>query len=238
MYLDRIQTCINRPTFRQKALSQNIVLGRDNNLNNYLIQLLKELNFKEENAQIIINKIKKAYSNNRIYHNLEHIKSMLISFEEFMNCSIESEKIKSPSEFMFAILMHDYINGVPGEVEKSSEVAKKFWETNTKKDFSYIRGLILATDYSKSNNKSFDEKLIQDLDLKILGENSKKYEYYSNTIREEYSRFSDDLFKPARIKVLNSFLDKEHIYNTTFFRDNYEKQARINLKNEIEYLSN
>ena len=87
-------------------------------------------------------------------------------------------------------------------------------------------------------NNSFDEKLIQDLDLKILGENSKKYEDYSNSIREEYSNFCDEIFKPARIKVLKSFLDREHIYNTKFFRDNYEKQARINLKNEIEYLSN
>lgn len=238
MYIDKIQSSISSPIFKQKVIPKNIVLNKQTCFDNSLIQIFKELDFKEESRNTIINKIKKAYSNNRKYHNLEHIKSMLISFDEFMNCSIESEKIKNPSEFKFAILMHDYIQGVPEEVERSSEVAENLWETNTNKDFSYIRSLILATDHSQPRNNSFDEKLIQDLDLKILGENSKKYEDYSSSIREEYSSFCDEIFKPARIKVLKSFLDREHIYNTKFFRDNYEKQARINLQKEIKNLSN
>ena len=233
MFINKIQQPIITKTLKQRILDKSR-LSNKTSIDNDFIQIFKALNFKDENINQIINDIKKVYSKNRKYHNITHIRYMLKAFEEFMFNSIESAKVKNPSEFNYAILMHDYINGEPDDIAKSINIAEKIWKTNTTKDFSYIKTLITSTDYSKPVTiRTFDEKLMQDLDLKILGSNQDEYAIYSNSVREEFSNYPDEIYRNERIKILNSFLNKMNIYNTTHFQSNYEQQARINIKKEI-----
>ena len=97
----------------------------------------------------------------------------------------------------------------------------------------YVENLINATDYNKCVTPDFDGQLIQDLDLNTLGADYIEYDKYSNQIRCEYIQYPDSVFYKERIKVLNNFLNRKYIFNTKYYRDNYEYIARANLIKEL-----
>ena len=163
---------------------------------------------------------------------------MLKGFDDFMLHSKDAGKITNPNEFRFAILMHDYINGIPDDVEKSALKAEELLKSvSSDVNIGNIKRLILATDYVKENkNLSFDEKLMQDIDLMILGQNPYKYNNYSKLIRLQYSNYPDSVYNPARKQILQSFLERENIYNTDYYKQSLEQQATQNIANEIKSL--
>ncbi|MBD5402428.1 pantetheine-phosphate adenylyltransferase [bacterium] len=199
--------------------------------------IVKNLGFDQEKSVEVFNKIIDTYDNPvRGYHDVKHIFSMLKNLDEFILNNPNS--IQNLNEFKFAILMHDYVNGTPNEVNESIAVAEKFInQIAPNHNSNYIKRVILATDYSHNISKpSIDEMLIQDLDLSILGSNPVDYKEYANLIREQYSNLADDIFNNARKRILQNFLDKENIYNIDYFKTKYEVQARMNISKELETL--
>lgn len=208
-------------------------------LKNTMDGVLKNLGFSEDEAKEIFEDFMNTYDKpSRGHHGIKHIETMLKGFDDFMVHSPDSIKVKNPDEFRFAIFMHDYINGEEEEVEKSAEAAKTLLNRAFDGyDASNVEKLIFATDYSKTDRiLSFEEKLMQDLDLIILGESREKYNNYAKLIRLQYSDFSDDVFKPARAKIMQGFLDRPFIYNTQYYRARYEEKARENISKEIAAL--
>ena len=59
---------------------------------------------------------------------------------------------------------------------------------------------------------------MQDIDLMILGQNPYKYNNYSKLIRLQYSNYPDSVYNPARKQILQSFLERENIYNTDYYK--------------------
>lgn len=197
--------------------------------------IVKNLGFDREKSVEVFNKIIDAYDNPvRGYHDDKHIFSMLKNLDEFILNNPDS--IQNPNEFKFAILMHDYVNGTPNEINESIAAAEEFIKQITPNyNSNYIKKVILATDYSHNiSNSSMDEMLIQDLDLAILGSNPVDYKRYAKLIRQQYSNIPDDIFNNARKRILQSFLNKENIYNIDYFKTKYEVQARMNISNELE----
>jgi predicted metal-dependent HD superfamily phosphohydrolase len=87
---------------------------------------------------------------------------------------------------------------------------------------------------TKRHEPSDDEiDLFTDADLSILGSSPDVYQLYSQQVRQEYSIYPDLLYKAGRKKMLLHFLEMEHIYKTSFFRNKYETTARRNLENEL-----
>lgn len=241
----------NRISYKHENAHPNFGAKKNVNLSNFVPQgiskklylkksfdnIAENLGFNREKSIEVFNKIIAAYNNpTRGYHNDKHIVSMLKNLDEFILHNPTS--IKKPNEFKFAILMHDYINGTPNEVSDSIDAAEKFIQyMRPNHNADYIKKLILATDYSrKTTNPSIDEMLIQDLDLLILGSIPSDYQEYAKLIRKQYSHISDNVFNNERTKILQSFLDKQNIYNIDYFRSKYEVQARKNITGEIEAL--
>ena len=50
----------------------------------------------------------------------------------------------------------------------------------------------------ENKNLSFDEKLMQDIDLMILGQNPYKYNNYSKLIRLQYSNYPDSVVQSCQ----------------------------------------
>lgn len=170
----------------------------------------------------------------RYYHNINHIYKMLNNFDDFMRCSGCADQIKNINDFAFAIIMHDYVHGTINDVADSVQKAKEFLQKiDLKYDTKYVENLINATDYNKCVKTDFDGQLIQDLDLNTLGADYIEYDKYSNQIRCEYIQYPDSVFYKERIKVLNNFLNRKYIFNTKYYRDNYEYIARANLIKEL-----
>ena len=59
------------------------------------------------------------------------------------------------------------------------------------------------------------------------------YYKYSQDIRAEYSIYPDDVYYPARKKVLQHFMSMKSIYKTEFFINKFEALARENLHHEL-----
>lgn len=214
------------PIFRSKLNNANIET------------ILHKIGFSIYDSQIVSENIIKTYNHpKRGYHGVKHILDMLESFEKFMTWSNQSILIKDPDAFKFAILMHDYVNGEPDEVEKSAMKAKKIlYKISPNYDFSYIESLIMATDYSSPQKLNFEQKLMQDIDLEILGKPFEEYKKYSDAIREQYANYPDEIYKPARKKILKTFINKNSVYNTEYYKIKYETQARENIEQEIAFL--
>ena len=81
-----------------------------------------------------------------------------------------------------------------------------------------------------------DAGLLVDIDLSILGANPDRFDEYEYQIRQEYAWVPDGLFRTKRKALLQGFLARTRIFNTTYFVERYEKQARLNLKRSLDQL--
>ena len=196
---------------------------------------LANIEINKTDAKEIFNDFVNAYDSiGRGYHGLEHIETML---RDFVNNINFRNQVKNYDMFKYAIFMHDYKNGLPNDVVESAKYALNLVKHLSEYNKKYINKLIMATDYEHSPEiTTFDEALIQDLDLAILGKNSIEYKKYSASVRQEYAKFDNSIYNPARIKLLQKFLSKNYIYNTPYFRNNFESSARKNIQLEIKSL--
>jgi predicted metal-dependent HD superfamily phosphohydrolase len=176
---------------------------------------------------------KKYTEKGRHYHHLEHLKNMFSELESVQN------QISGFNSVSFSIFYHDVIYNASSKSneEKSGDFArvrlqKLGIDTHS---IEKIYSQILAT---KTHQKSDDNdtNYLLDADLSVLGYDSHMYSAYTQNIRKEYSIYPDFLYRPGRKKVLEHFLALEHIFKTDYFKEKYEKQARENIRLEINLL--
>ena len=94
---------------------------------------------------------------------------------------------------------------------------------------------ILATRH-EAQPEHGDSALVVDIDLSILGRSAVDYDQFERDIREEYRWVPSFLYKRKRCEILQSFLERDSIYTTPYFRDRYEGVARSNLRNAVRAL--
>src|SRR5262245_27031734 len=186
--------------------------------------------------EILFNSIVEHYSaKNRAYHDLSHIQSLLSLSESL------PDKIQNRDAFYFAIWFHDVIYDTKrsDNEEKSAEFTVKALAGMgvPEQTIATAREMVLATKDHRGANLSWDMKAFLDLDTSILGAPEETYKKYSTAIRKEYSWVPDILYRKGRMKVLNDFLEREHIYHTEEIKAEYELQARNNIAVEIKALS-
>lgn len=178
--------------------------------------------------------IEKNYSyKKRHYHSLQHLNYMMEKLKAYKNHLEEVDTIT------FSVFYHDIIYDPKKQhnEEKSAEVAHdrlmqlKVSPLQVEKCVQQI----IATK-SHQQREANDTNFLLDFDLAILGDTPEKYREYVAHIRKEYSIYPDFLYKRGRKKVLKHFLEMPEIFKTTEFVAAYEKQARINLSNELESL--
>jgi predicted metal-dependent HD superfamily phosphohydrolase len=180
--------------------------------------------------QLLVTKYSEKH---RAYHNLSHINYLLGEAEK-----IEFEDFEA---VFLATWFHDAIyepRRKDNEIQ-SAKLAIKLLQTlnlpNNK--IKQVEKIIIATQTHSAENLDDDGKIFLDLDLSILGANEEIYQNYSRVIRHEYAYVPNFLYRRGRKKVLENFLRRETIYFTENLRQRFEKQARINLSNEIKELS-
>jgi len=179
--------------------------------------------------------IEKYSQPGRAYHNLIHVNELLA---EVSKCE---ELIKEPQKVKLAVWFHDVIYN-PGRKDNESQSAEFAKRNLSKLGFlnmfcQDVADLIMDTTH-KEKPKTKDGLCLADADLAILGANPDRYMEYARQIREEYSDVVDEeSYKKGRSNVMQSFLDRKHIYHTKFFRQIYETRARENIKREIALLN-
>ena len=169
----------------------------------------------------------KAYSEkHRSYHTLEHISACL----SHLDSAVEPEK--NAPELELALWFHDAIYKPFSKTneEDSAELAKAFLsKNNVPQDcVERIYTLIMYTkDHAVPDN--LDAQLMLDIDLSILGTTRDIYQQFEKDIRKEYKRVPFFIFKKKRKAILESFLNRPRLFQTQYFFDLFEAQAKDNL---------
>lgn len=98
-----------------------------------------------------------------------------------------------------------------------------------------VKKLILATKHDTAQTDN-DTQYMVDIDMSVVGKEPKIYNQYKKDVRQEYYMATDDLYTFGRSQFLNGMLNKEKIFQTKYFADRYQKQAEINMTEELKEL--
>lgn len=185
-------------------------------------------------------RISQAYKEpHRAYHTLSHISHCL---GEFVSCRHLAEDRLA---LQIAIWFHDfrYEPGRTDNEEWSGREAARFCHRMKQQKLTFpVFRMIMATKHTKpSPYWKIDTQLLVDIDIAILGRSWREFKRYEDGIKQEYriepyGSVPEEVFARERVKILEGFLSREHIYCTEFFREKYEEQAEENLRRSIREL--
>jgi len=173
----------------------------------------------------------------RFYHNLKHVANLFHLFDEHISLA------ENPALIGFAIFYHDIVYDTlrnDNEEQSALKAQEHLLQLNFKQSFvDNVGALILATkDHTVDPAYPYqnDMALFLDLDLAVLGEEWQDYEYYSSNIRNEFNQYPDPVFNSGRKHALYQLLQKERLYYTSHFQQQFEAKARQNMQREISLL--
>jgi predicted metal-dependent HD superfamily phosphohydrolase len=169
----------------------------------------------------------------RAYHTLNHIQDCLQEFDQ------ARALVEQANEVELALWCHDVIydpQAADNETRSAAWAGKILMEGGVAtKAIMRIQDLILATRHNTPPDRP-DTALLVDIDLASLGYTAATFDRNNAAIRHEYQQTPAATYRAARIRVLESFLARPAIYQTEWFHDRYEVQARENLARAIQDL--
>lgn len=203
-------------------------------LTDTFLHLVKQYSNNHELANNLWLEIFTKYSDSkRHYHTIEHLEAMISASKEV------KDKIEDWDTFLFAVFYHDIIyksSGNSNEEESAKLTMQRLSEIKYPAEkIAKCAQMIIATKHHELSEDN-DTNYLTDADLCILGKSLEIYQKYAEQIREEYTVYPDFMYNSGRKKALQHFLQMSSIFKTDYFITRFEKQARINLQNELESL--
>ena len=174
-------------------------------------------------AQLVV-----AYEEpHRRYHTLDHIVEML-------DCLAQSRHVaKDPDAIALAIWFHDCIyDSRAGDGENERMSAERLAELHTDPPSAAAQAMILHSVHHEASDDS-DTQLFCDLDLYRLGVDFATFQQHGRNVRAEYAWIDDSTWASGRSRFMQRFLDRPAIYQTDYWRDRLETQARDNLARTV-----
>jgi len=204
---------------------------RDDYLQRWLT-VLQTLPSSKKQKHKIYDDLKRRYAeSHRAYHTFEHIKACLQQLDKVSNT------LENALHVELALWFHDVIYNPRSESNEvdSAEYAKQALQTLalSEEAIQVIEHLILLTQHP-SQPQTYDEQILLDIDLSILGAEKSGFALYNENIRREYRWVDDVIYQKERAKVLANFLAQTRIYHTKYFFDKKEILARKNLVFALE----
>ncbi len=178
--------------------------------------------------------LSKAYQEkHRHYHTDAHIDACLRHFDEVKYLA------ESPFQIEMALWFHDavYKPFAKDNERQSADWCSDFLTQNEVDNATIqnIETLIMATLHHAIPENN-DTQLLVDIDLSILGTSRKTYQEFEQQVRKEYRWIPYFYYRKKRIAILQSFLERQRIYQSDFFYQKLESQARENLSAAIQLL--
>jgi predicted metal-dependent HD superfamily phosphohydrolase len=174
----------------------------------------------------------------REYHDLRHIDFCLKEFFKVRDRRpIVKDYARGECEHPWlveaAIWYHDsvYDTHAKDNEERSADFAISSLRLR-KKDAVIVRELILDTKHA-AMPKTFDGRILADIDLAGLGKRYEDFVADGRKIREEYAWVGDEEFMEGRLSFLTGLLRRPTIYWTPMFQKAHEKRAQMNLRQAV-----
>lgn len=170
----------------------------------------------------------------RFYHKLPHVLHCLGEFGRAFRLT------SSPDALEFALWFHDAVYDPKAKDNEEQSVALALSVARTASlpnGFGEkVAVLILATKHTEVLAEP-NTQLIADIDLTVLAQSDRTFDQYEREIRLEYAWVPDEQFAEGRSAILQLFLARPTVYQTKFFRELYEEQARRNIRRSLQRLS-
>ena len=87
---------------------------------------------------------------------------------------------------------------------------------------------IIATQEHQPSNQH-DLNYLLDIDLAILASPPERFAEYEQQIQQEYAWVDTEIYKVKRAEVLQHFYQMQPLYQTEYFRNHFEQNAKVNL---------
>jgi predicted metal-dependent HD superfamily phosphohydrolase len=188
-------------------------------------------------AGAVLEETVRAYGEpHRHYHTIDHIAELLALLDRHCAGAADHDALT------LAILFHDIVYD---PTRQDNEQASAAWAAARLDGLGFPGDLrakvarhIAATRHDRRIDATGepDLALLLDLDLSILAASPGDYGAYAQAVRREYAFVPDRLYRPARRRVLEGFLQRERIYLTEPLRAAWEPSARANLAAEVAQL--
>lgn len=163
----------------------------------------------------------------RQYHSLQHLAECLVALEAALPLA------QHPAEVEVALWFHDAVYDLQrsDNEQKSADWARETLQAAALPPAlcQRVHALVMATRHSAAPEGA-DAQLLVDIDLGILAAPAARFAEYEQQIRTEYAFVPGWIFRRKRRAVLQSFLDRPHIYSTAHFHALHEAVARTNLQ--------
>jgi predicted metal-dependent HD superfamily phosphohydrolase len=170
----------------------------------------------------------------RGYHNTAHIRDCLSQLD------LSRELTRRPDQVEAAIWFHDavYVPGASDNEHRSARLAEiSLVACAVQLEVARRIGeLILATRHV-TLPRDPDSQLLCDIDLSILGRAPAEFDDFERAIRQEYAQVPEADYRRERSAVLAGLLRREVLYQTDYFRNRFEEQARKNLQRALAALA-
>ena len=192
----------------------------------YWTQFSAELNLDKKQAEGLSSLLENAYTESqRYYHTVQHIVECLDLFHQI------KAQFNDPITVELAIWFHDVIYDpkASDNEEQSAALMQKYCSNLLASDqIQKVYEWIIAT---KKHQASTDQDLnyLLDIDLAILGSSTVRFAEYEQQIQQEYAWVEPELYKLKRAEVLHYFFQMKPLYQTEYFRQLFEDQAKQNL---------
>ncbi len=187
------------------------------------------------NGLSIFNALAEAYAAPvRAYHTAEHINDCLAQFDLSRNTAQRADEVE------VAIWFHDavYVPAGSDNEDRSAELARvALGDSGVLPEVTErIARLVLATRHVNIPGEP-DAALLCDIDLSIFGRSPDTFDEFERRIRREYAWVPEPIYRRARTEILEGFLRRRSIYQTSYFRGLYEVPARANLERVLKELA-
>ena len=192
----------------------------------YWTQFSAELILDKKQAEVLYSLLENAYTESqRYYHTIQHIIECLDLFHQI------KAQFNDPITVELAIWFHDIIYDpkASNNEEQSAALMQKYCSNLLVSDqIQKVYDCIIAT---KKHQASIDQDLnyLLDIDLAILGSSTVRFAEYEQQIQQEYAWVESELYKLKRAEVLQYFFQMKPLYQTEYFRQLFEDQAKQNL---------
>lgn len=162
----------------------------------------------------------------RVYHTLDHIQSCFNIFQDVVHLA------KNADALALAIWFHDAIYDIDANDNEQRSADWFLRETKGVFDDS-LRDLvyehILATTHSGIEIQDHDSRIMVDIDLFSFGKPWPEFLRDSENVRAEKPGVPDGEFYPKQCGFQQFLLEQPRFFQSDYFYQHYEKQARQNL---------
>lgn len=169
----------------------------------------------------------------RAYHNCAHLRACLYHLQS------TTAPLEDPHAVELALWFHDaiYWPWSHHNEERSAVWAQRFLQQQglPAQRVATVVQHILDTKHTPGPLTG-DALWVVDIDLAILGQEDAVYRQFERNVRKEYFFVRWPRYVAGRSTVLQGFLDRPRIYQTDFFAQRFEAQARINLRHALQAL--